>query len=30
MSNQLALNIPRYVVYTALEGFGFGLITAIG
>jgi len=29
MNNQFALNIPRYFVYTALKGFGFGLITAI-
>ncbi len=28
MNSQFA-NIPRYFVYTALKGFGFGLITAI-
>src|SRR5215211_6100976 len=26
---QFALNIPRYFVYTALKGFGFGLIGAM-
>jgi len=29
MNNQFALNIHSYFVYTALKGFGFGLITAI-
>lgn len=28
-NSQFALNIPRYFVYTALKGFGFGLITAM-
>src|ERR1041385_3386650 len=27
--NKFAANIPRYFVYTALKGFGFGLITAM-
>ena len=29
LSGQFAPNIPRYFVYTALKGFGFGLIMAI-
>ena len=29
MTNQFASNIPRYFVYTALKGFGFGLIGAM-
>jgi MFS family permease len=29
MTNQFASNIPRYFVYTALKGFGFGLFAAI-
>ncbi len=29
MNHPFALNIPRYFVYTALKGFGFGLITAM-
>ncbi len=28
-SRQFSSNIPRYFLYTALKGFGFGLITAI-
>ena len=27
--NQFASNIPRYFLYTALKGFGFGLIAAM-
>ena len=29
LHRQFAVNIPRYFVYTALKGFGFGLITAM-
>jgi len=29
LHRQFASNIPRYFVYTALKGFGFGLITAM-
>ncbi len=29
MTNQFASNIPRYFLYTALKGFGFGLIGAM-
>ncbi|MBI1881238.1 MAG: MFS transporter [Chloroflexi bacterium] len=29
MNNRFVPNIPRYFVYTAIKGFGFGLITAI-
>ncbi len=29
MKHKFASNIPRYFVYTALKGFGFGLITAM-
>lgn len=28
-NSQFASNIPRYFVYTALKGFGFGLIGAM-
>lgn len=27
--NRFVANIPRYFIYTALKGFGFGLITAM-
>src|SRR6266566_8491130 len=29
VSGRFASNIPRYFVYTALKGFGFGLFVAI-
>ena len=29
MNNQFTPNIPRYFVYTAIKGFGFGLFAAI-
>src|SRR5204863_3656000 len=29
MKSTFAPNIPRYFLYTALKGFGFGLITAM-
>jgi MFS family permease len=29
LHRQFAANVPRYFVYTALKGFGFGLITAM-
>src|SRR4026208_667157 len=29
MKNTFASNIPRYFVYTALKGFGFGLFLAV-